>query len=259
MKLNLKILFLFIIYFSLNNVCHSQTMNVEKRIIIILDSLNQKYLWKSVPEDFMSTIPPNGYQEKYQHRMNLFDFKKQLDILMKNRLSESFLIKIYDEENIRKLDFYDLTNRLLAFKSQKAYNKLYSFFKLKSIDKQLRRYIGLKLLEENQFRKEIRQNVLNNNLDYSMTFAYLNKFDEETDKIILDKIISYMKVNLNQNPYDSYDYVFILEKYFNKKFKEDINNYFKGNPPHEELMQQRYDFYKKSSENVIKYYETKYF
>ncbi len=258
MRFNLKILFIVPVFFSLKNICYSQTINTEKKIIIILDSLNQEYLWKSVPEDFMSAIPPAGYEKKYPHRMKLFDFQKQLAILMSNELSESFLIRIYDKENISKLDFYDLTNRLLAFKSQKAYNKLYSFFKLKSIDKQLRRYIGLKLLEDNQFRKEIRQNILSNSLDYSMASSYLNKFDKETDKLILNRIIAYMKLNLDKNPFNSYGYVYTLEKYFNKRFKEDIHNYIKGNPPHEELMKQRYDFYKKCSENAIKYYDTKH-
>ncbi|MDR6969581.1 hypothetical protein J2X31_003614 [Flavobacterium arsenatis] len=236
--------------------CQNKELSeTEKRMETILDSLNQAYLWQPVREDMMSSIPPAGYIKKYPHRVKLYAYLNEVDSLSKKDLSQQFLIQIFDTVNFRKLNFYNLTDKLLTFKTETAYNKLFTIFSDSSTDYQLRRYIGLGLIRNNQFKDQIRQYILTSNLHDTMTFAYLKQFDEATDKLILKRIVDYMKLNLKETPSKSFSYVLVLENYYDKKFEEDLNKYFGKNHNGEKLEKARTKFYRKSAENALQYYD----
>lgn len=256
-----------------SNKTKSPLSKDEEYILVILDTLKNDYYWQMIPIDMMGRIPT------LEERMNIPPFRmerdkylKEIDSLLNNNLSEQFLLNllnndyIYHKNKVPQIDLYKLVNKLLAFQSDNAYRGLYSYFKDNYYNKEIPfciSYIGIKLIEHNRYKKEIRNNVIENNFESGKTDAFLHRFDKETDILILDKTVRYIKDCIEKDPYSAYLAKDILVYYYNteeydvlekenvKKLIAEMNRCRSG----KEFEKARNNYWRTCTEYALQYYE----
>ena len=91
----------------------------------VLNALDSEELYQSIPEDIWGRIPPQGYENNYPHRVKFRQLQLKLDSLLTTNLSKDVLIQTLDTIHYRKLNYEQLVDKLMKFKSDSLKLKKY--------------------------------------------------------------------------------------------------------------------------------------
>ncbi|WP_103867636.1 hypothetical protein [Aquimarina sp. I32.4] len=266
-----KVIVLFFCIITTISSCGQSTNNTmvekEKRIILILDTLKNDYFWQNIPSDLLGYVPPNfdfeAETKKYPFRIERYNYRLELDSLMDKNLSESFLISLLNREyrNQQKYFCYDLTTKLFTYQTDSSYAALYHFF-----IKNPKYYdIAVELVKRNKYYNKIREYILelDNNILVEHYF-YLHVFEEETDKLLLDKIANYVQNKLDSEEFfAAYLKVSALNIYYEiesesfendkivRKYREEMSKYGNG----EKFQRARNNYWRTYCEKVLEFYK----
>ena len=202
----------------------------EKRITVILDTLKNDYYWQGVPSDLFGRIPlDSDYErerEEYPFRADRDNYVQELDSLLNKNLSEDFLINLLNTEHRHELGYFlrVVPEKLFDCQSDKAYAALYRFV----VANPERYDIIIKLVENNQYKDEIRNYILQTTIDETfisnILYRYLYILGKETDKQILDKIIRYAEAKFHTEPSAAYFAVRAITRGYYKISDEEFEN-----------------------------------
>ncbi|RQO31658.1 hypothetical protein DBR32_06825 [Taibaiella sp. KBW10] len=171
----------------------------EKRVYALLDSLDNPYYTQRIPEDGWGRIPPEGYEEKYPFRMQLRALQNELSTLLrKDTLSVEVLRSLLKEENYQKLfstDWHHIVDQITAYKDDAAHKQLLAFAILPSTTYSwqqtgLEQYTIRSFVVKQILPGDIKAYIFKNK-DFNAT--YYNRIDKETDLLIIEAQISYLK------------------------------------------------------------------
>lgn len=230
--------------------------NIESRISVLLDTLDNPEYWQSIPSNFMGKAPDFIFTPPY--RIKLIEYKSELDELIthKDSLSNEFLIRILDYKNEPKLNLYMVIMYLTDRNTKQVENVLYDFFNqniysLYNVD------IAKYFVNENSvYADSVKQLLLADNAYNDILFKYLRVFDKETDAKILELTAEYVKSNLKDNPFESYLTVGVFEYYFDIEIHQrDIGRYVGNLGSGDRFERARNQFWRDSAKDVLRYYE----
>lgn len=189
----------------------------EKRIIVILDTLQNDYYWQTTSDDLLGHLPQNYFspecikarREKYPFRAARDDYWQELDSLLDKKLSEDFLISLLNSEHRQELGYLlqRVPEKLFDCQTDNAYAALYHFA-MSKIEYYEHYEIIIKLLKNNQYKDEIRNYVLQTEIDETFIdrffYQYVYILGKETDKQIIEKTIQYAKSKRCTKPFSAY-------------------------------------------------------
>jgi hypothetical protein len=173
----------------------------EKKISAILDSLENPYYWKSIPEDSWGRIPDEGYWKKYPHRVKLFELKDSCRYTLQKDIRIPYLVSLLDKKTAQKMSstFLIIADKIFESNSNDSKLALLNYALLPDdssdnyyalITMQFKPYVINECINRGLFKDITRTYVVENN-DYST--AYFNYFDKEIDLEIIDSQINYLK------------------------------------------------------------------
>jgi len=221
----------------------------EERISQILEILEDKYYFQSIPEDLMGRVPPAGYENKYPFRVALRKFQKELNELLDKTISEAFFIALLDDKNSGKINIYKAIEKLKSFETDAAYSALYEYF-LNTNIKDVKTQIGTSLVANRKYKREIKSHVLENP-DINTIDKYLRLLDLRADSAILEIIAEYMYANLEKNPFASFLKVGIFAQYYGENFDENISDYIGNMGSGERFERAREKYWRQCSQNAL--------
>jgi hypothetical protein len=182
----------------------AQTAGNEQKLSAILDTLDNPFYWKTVPEDSWGIIPDEGYWKKYPHRVKLFMLRDSTNSLLNSPLSTPFLLSLLDKESARKLafDYLIIADKIFDSSSENAKRVLLNYALLPDDSSanytalnnmQFRPYVINECIQRELFKEVTRAYIVANN-DFNT--AYYNYFDKEIDLKIIENQISYLHAEM---------------------------------------------------------------
>ena len=219
------------------NMFSQATIDNEKQLSTILDTLDNAYYWQAIPEDRMSHVPDYNpsFLEKYPHRIALYKLLDNLKIALQQPMSVSYLVTLFDLKHQKKIgsEYNLIVDKIISFNSDNGNLQLWDTVVGKPIGnihktyKQLIQYVVNQFVYKSILKEKTKAYLVQTNNFKSNYFGY---FDKEIDLKIVNAQIEYL--NTERAKMDSGDaprwsgHLFLDEGIKNPKSPINYHNWY---------------------------------